>query len=118
VAKLVRRYSFGVIEVDGKVYRQDVVITPSRIIEGWWRREGHAVCLEDLVKYRVLEEDFEAIVFGTGYYGMVKVEEEVVEEMRRRGAAVYAMKTEEAVKLYNELAGRGVKVVGAFHLTC
>lgn len=114
----VRHYEFGRIVVDGREYTRDIVITPTRVIENWWRREGHRVYLEDLTKYGILDEDFEVIVFGTGYYGMVVIEREVVEELNRRGVKHIAEPTGTAVKKFNQLVDEGKRVVGAFHLTC
>ena len=111
-------YAFGRIVINGKEYTHDVVITPSKIIDNWWRKEGHRVYLEDLTKYGVFNEDFEYIVFGTGYHGFVRVEDEVIKELERRGIKYYIAPTKEAVKKFNELSEKGVKVVGAFHLTC
>ncbi len=114
----VEHYEFGRIVINGREYTRDVIITPSRIIENWWRREGHRVYLEDLTKYGVFDEEFEVIVFGTGYHGLVVIEQEVIDELRRRGIQYIAEPTRGAVKRFNELAEQGRKVVGAFHLTC
>ncbi len=115
---LVRHYEFGRIVVDGKEYTRDIIITPSRVIENWWRKEGHRVYLEDLEKYGVFNESFEIIVFGTGYHGLVVIEREVIEELKKRGIEYIAEPTRRAVEIYNKLVQDGKKVVGAFHLTC
>ncbi len=115
---LVKHYEFGRIVVDGREYTRDIIITPSRIIENWWRKEGHRVYLEDLEKYGVFNENFEIIVFGTGYHGLVIIEREVIDELRRRGIEYIAEPTRRAVEIYNKLVQEGRKVVGAFHLTC
>ncbi|NPA23697.1 MAG: hypothetical protein GXO23_05335 [Crenarchaeota archaeon] len=115
---LVRYYEFGRIVVDGREYTRDIIITPTRVIENWWRREGHRVCLDDLYKYGVFDEQFDIIVFGTGYYGLVVIEPEVIEELKRRGIEYIAQPTRDAVDTYNKLAREGRRVVGAFHLTC
>ena len=109
-------YDFGVVIVDGRKYSRDLIITPKRIISNWWRVEGHKLCLEDLRE--VLDEEFEYLVIGTGYYGFMKVLDEVLEEMAHRKVRVIAKPTSEAVKVFNKLVKEGKKVVGAFHLTC
>lgn len=114
----VDHYEFGRIVINGKEYTRDVIVTPTRIIDNWWRKEGHRVCLEDLTKYGVFNEDFEIIVFGTGYHGLVVIEQEVIDELKRRGIQYIAEPTRTAVKKFNELVDQGKKVVGAFHLTC
>jgi hypothetical protein len=47
----------------------------------------------------------------------MKVPEALVEELKRRGIEVRVAPTEQAVRAYNELAGKR-KVVAALHLTC
>ncbi len=113
---IIEHYDFGEIIVDGKKYSRDLIITPSRIISDWWRIEGHMLFLKDLED--ILDEEFEYLVIGTGYYGFMRVSDEVFKEMNRRGVKVIAKPTGEAVKEFNTLSSRGAKVVGAFHLTC
>jgi hypothetical protein len=42
-------YRFGRIDIDGRMYRSDVIITPERVIDGWWRQlvDGHGVTSAD-----------------------------------------------------------------------
>ena len=47
-------YRFGRVLVDGEEHTKDVIVLPSRIVGGWWRRDGHALVLEDLEE--VLDE--------------------------------------------------------------
>ena len=113
---LVDEYEFGRIVLDGRTYERDVIVTPSRVVSPWWRREGHALVLDDLRE--VAEEEVEHVVIGTGYSGMVKVSREVLEFFRKRGVEVHVADTRRAVKIYNELVRKGFRVMGAFHLTC
>ena len=41
-------YSFGRIVINGKTYRNDVIVSKDWIKPNWWRKEGHSVCLEDI----------------------------------------------------------------------
>ncbi len=109
-------YDFGVIIIDGKAYRSDVVITPSGVKNNWWRLEGHRLQLPDVRDY--LAEDYDVVVIGTGYEGFMRVDPEVVAEFRRRGKEVYVARTTEAVEIYNRLALEGKKVLAFLHLTC
>jgi len=113
---LVDDYEFGYIVIDGKGYRHDVIITPTRVIANWWRLEGHRLQIPDVRDY--LAEDVEAVVIGTGYDGLMRVDPEVVEEFKKRGVEVYIAKTREAVEIYNGLVRRGKKVLAFLHLTC
>ncbi|OYT26484.1 MAG: hypothetical protein B6V02_01535 [Thermoprotei archaeon ex4572_64] len=111
-------YEFGVIVINGVKYTRDVIILPSRIIDNWWRREGHKLYLEDLEKYGVFSEEFTHMVIGTGYHGYMKVTSEVVKELEKRGITYYIDITRKACAKFNEWLDKGYKVVGAFHLTC
>ncbi len=109
-------YSFGRIKIAGREYTQDVVVGRDFIKPGWWRKEGHRVQLEDIEE--ILKAKPEAVVFGTGANGRVRVDREVIEKLRSMGCEVYAEPTGEAVKLYNRLLREGKNVVLAAHLTC
>jgi hypothetical protein len=109
---------FGVIVVHGKRYTSDVIVLPERVIEGWWRREGHEICVEDLSDVLNCELKPEVLVVGTGFYGMVKVLLEVENALNSRGITLIAQPTKEACKTFNQLLKSKKCVAGAFHLTC
>lgn len=111
-------YSFGRIVIDGKEYRQDVLIYDDELKE-WWRERGHHLQLKDLEWLLNQKEPPEALVIGTGCYGVMAVPEGVVRELERRGIAVQVKPTKEACEEFNRLAEKEKKrVAGAFHLTC
>ena len=113
----IQHYDFGEIIVDGTRYKRDLIVGERVIKSDWWRREGHKLYLEDLVD--VLEAYCpEILVVGTGYYGYISVQEDLLKYARDRGIEVIARPTSEAVEIFNNLSRRGVKVLGAFHLTC
>ncbi len=111
---MIEDYAFGRITIDGKEYRNDVIVFPDRLKGNWWRAEGHRLRLDDLKE--VFAENPKTLVVGTGHDGVMKVDEEVRAFCREKGVELIEMRTADAVKRYNELAGPGV--VGAFHLTC
>jgi len=106
-------YRFGNIVVDGKSFDKDLIIFPDRIIDNWWRKEGHMLQLADLEE--VVEFMPEVLVVGTGDTGMMKIAEEVIERMKHEGIQMIAYKNKDAVRIFNESKK---KKVGAFHLTC
>lgn len=114
----IESYSFGRMIVDGKEYTRDLVVS-WRGVENpsWWRKEGHALYFED-IRDVVDRMEPEALVVGTGYYGFMEVREEVREYLGERGIELVVSNTREACEKFNELVERGVRVVGAFHLTC
>ncbi len=113
---LIKSYSFGKIIIDGEVYTHDIIILPDRIIDNWWRKEGHYLQLDDLKDIGEIIAD--AAVIGTGYYGLMRVDKEVIEYFKEKGMEVYVAETRKAVEKYNELVKKGKKVIGLFHLTC
>ncbi len=113
---MIEEYSFGRIVVDGKTYTQDLIIFPDRVKSGWWRREGHSLCLEDLEE--VLKDPPEILVVGTGYAGLMRVPRDVKERLEEMGIRVVVERTGKAYKTFNKLLSEGRKVVAALHLTC
>jgi len=113
---VIEEYEFGRIVIQGRVYTSDVIVHKNGVEEGWWRKEGHRVCMDDIK--RILDLNPEVVVFGTGAYGRVKVDEEVIEYLKKNNIDVYVLETGEAVKLFDSLLKQGKNVVLAAHLTC
>jgi len=113
---IIRSYSFGRIVVGDKAFTHDIIILPDKIISDWWRKEGHRLQLDDLGEAGRVDAD--AVVIGTGYYGLMRVDDEVVEYFRNKGLEVYIDETGKAVEKYNELVKQGKRVIALFHLTC
>lgn len=47
-AMRISEYEFGRIAVDDKTYTSDVIIAPGKVIDSWWRKEGHNLNIDDL----------------------------------------------------------------------
>jgi hypothetical protein len=113
---MIENYGFGSMTVMGQSHRNDLKIIHNEIVGNWWRREGHAVYVEDIDD--ILYSKVEVLVVGTGAYGSMKVTEEAARAIKGRGIELVAVPTKEAVTIFNTLHGQGKKVAGAFHLTC
>ena len=109
-------YSFGHIEVDGLGYSSDVIITPEGVEDGWWRKEGHNLAIEDLDTVIAAKPD--TLIIGSGYYGRMRVPAVARAYLTGRGIRVEVVRTSEAVEVFNELQQRYARVVAALHLTC
>jgi hypothetical protein len=107
-------YEFGRVLVDGEEHRRDLIVLPNRVVRGWWRRDGHALVLEDLED--VLTELPERLVIGTGADGRLKPDPAALETLRKRGVEVDAIPTGEAVRLFAQLDP--TRTAAALHLTC
>jgi hypothetical protein len=107
-------YEFGRVLVDGEEHRRDVIVLPNRVVSGWWRRNGHALVLEDLDE--VVDELPERLVIGTGAFAQLKPDPATLEALRLRGIEVDAVPTGEAVRLFTQLDPN--RTAAALHLTC
>lgn len=115
---MIDSYDFGVIIVNGKKYNCDVIVFPEKVIERWWRKEGHKIYFEDLGEIFSHSPLPRVLVIGTGYYGLVKVMPEVENALSARGIRLIVQPTMEAYKTFNELLSSDELVAAAFHLTC
>jgi hypothetical protein len=110
----IRDYAFGRVLVDGEEHRRDLIVLPHRVVRGWWRRNGHALVLEDLED--VLDELPERLVIGTGADGQLRPDPAAIDALRERGIEVDAVPTGEAVRLFAQLDPN--RTAAALHLTC
>jgi hypothetical protein len=112
---MIESYGFGRITINGRRYSRDVIIFPDNVKDGWWRREGHRLSLEDLKD--VFEAKPEVLVIGTGYSGLMKVPQEVKDYVKSKNIQLIVENTRKACQTYNRLS-RSRKVIAAFHLSC
>jgi len=115
VQEMINSYDFGRIVVDGKAYTSDVIIFPDKIKDNWWRKEGHALYIEDIES--VIVEKPEVLIVGTGNYGLLKVLPETKEYIESKGIELIVEPTDKACKMYNEIS-KDKKAVATLHLTC
>jgi len=115
---LIESYDFGLIVIKGRRYTSDVIVFPERVIEGWWRKEGHRIYVEDLKEILDREPRPEVLVVGTGYYGIVKISSEVETVLKSQGIELVAQPTKEACQTFDKLLNSNRRIAGAFHLTC
>jgi hypothetical protein len=112
----IETYRFGRIVIDGREYKNDVMIYGNEV-EGWWRDCGHQLQLRDLNWVLEQEPQPEVIVLGTGRYGMMSVRHDVIVTLEERGIETVVRNTKEACETYNELVDSN-RVAAALHLTC
>ena len=112
---MIESYDFGQITINGRRYSRDVIIFSDHVKDGWWRKEGHRLSLEDLKE--VFEADPEVLVIGTGYSGLMKVPQDVKDYVNSKKIELVVENTRQACQTYNRLC-QSRKVIAAFHLTC
>ena len=113
---MIESYGFGRIVVDGKEYTTDLIIFPDRVKDGWWRKQGHRLFIEDIEE--VIERRPEVLVVGTGYWALMRVPSETKKYIEERGIELIIQPTKQACKTYNNLIKSGKEAVAAFHLSC
>jgi len=112
----IESYSFGRITVDGKTYTNDLIILPSGVRPGWWRKQGHNLHQDDLGV--IVRTKPSILVIGTGNVGRMKVSGDVLAHLEAHGISAVVERTAEACQRYNELAAQDRSVAAALHLTC
>lgn len=113
---IIESYSFGFMRVNGRDFKNDLIVYPDKISANWWRKQGHLLVLEDLKE--VINYKPEKLIVGTGNMGVMVVPETTVDELKKKNIEVISKSTKEAVDIFNQLIELNKNVVGAFHLTC
>ena len=54
------------------------------VVRNWWRREGHALVLDDLVE--VLDELLSRLIVGTGANGRMQPDPDTIQQLQERAA--------------------------------
>ena len=108
-------YRFGRIVIDGKSHTQDLIILPHRVVEGWWRKEGHMLQPDDLEEVLAARPDL--LVVGLGAYRRMRVTDQARQSLDQAGIELVAQSTKQACETYNQLRGQRT-VAAALHLTC
>jgi hypothetical protein len=108
------QYEFGRIVVDGRQETKDLIVLPDRVVRNWWRRDGHALVLDDLVE--VLDELPPHLVVGTGADGRMRPDPDTLQQLQQRGVTVETRPTSQAIRRFGELDP--AHTAAALHLTC
>ena len=112
---MIESYEFGIMVINGIVYKSDLIVYPDRVESGWWREKGHSLSMNDLKG--ILDFHPDIIVIGTGYHGAMDVPSETIKALASHSIEVIVQKTPQAFQTYNKQA-ESCLAVGAFHLTC
>ncbi len=107
-------YRFGRVLVDGAEETRDVIVLPGRVVRNWWRKDGHALVLDDLEE--VLAELPERLVVGCGADSRMRPDARTIRALGDRGVEVEILPTAEAVRRYGDLDPS--RTAAALHLTC
>jgi hypothetical protein len=109
-------YTFGRMNINGRVYTADLMILPDgQVLADWRRRRGHEVGAPDLGP--ILSSRPELLIIGTGAYGRMRTDSSLEAELGAAGIRLVAVPTGDAVARFNQLQ-TACSRAAAFHLTC
>ncbi|TCJ18860.1 hypothetical protein E0L93_04990 [Rubrobacter taiwanensis] len=114
----VTHISWGRLEAGGRVFK-DARLYPGGAREWDWNETGtrHEPGIRPADVEELLARGARVVVLSRGFYGRLRVMPETLELLARRGVRAHVLRTEEAVRLYNEL--RRKEPAGALvHTTC
>lgn len=108
--------SFGLMVINGKEYRSDLIVYPDgRVEDSWRRKSGHRLTADDI--NGLIASAPEVIIVGTGVNGMLRPAPGLAEILSEKEIELIPLPNQKAVERFNELSSE--KKVGAcFHLTC
>lgn len=112
--------SWGRVEVEGRESaHKDAKLFPGGSREWDWNETGtrHSPGIQPADVREVLEHGAREVVLARGMNGRLQVMDETVEFLEDRGISVHVERTENAVRLYNQLRKERA-VGGLFHSTC
>ena len=111
--------SWGRMEVEGLPIGKDFMLYPGGGREWDWSRTGmrHTPGIQPADVAELLAEGATVVVLSRGMDQQLQVDPATLADLEKLGVEVHVAETREAVRLYNELAGR-TAVGGLFHSTC
>jgi hypothetical protein len=111
--------SWGRIEVEGGRIFKDAKLWPGGVREWDWNETGtrHRPGIQPADVEELLEHGAEVVVLSKGILQALQVRPETLELLKNKGIPAHVLQTEEAVRLYNELAEKQ-RAAGLFHSTC
>lgn len=112
---MIEDYSFGKMSVKTKNYVKDLIILGDEIFCPWIRAEGHRLSISDVSK--VVDYKPEVLVIGTGFFGMMKVDKDLINYFKETHCRVFVLNSKEAASKFNEMS-KDNKTAAVFHLTC
>jgi hypothetical protein len=112
----INSFNQGVMVVNKKKYKRDLIVFPDKIIPVWIRKKPHDVKKKDIQEILDFKPDF--LVIGNGKAGAMKVSNSTKELCKKLNIKLIIKKTPKALTSFNKIIKKGEKAVGAFHLTC
>ena len=112
---MIENYKFGDLRFSGKNYNSDLIIYPDKVLENWWRKEGHNLFISDLKEIENYQPDI--LLVGRGYMGIMSIDDSVKKYCDDNNIKLISGRTSKIVEEYNKYFQEKT-VVCALHLTC
>ena len=105
--------------MDGNQVFKDVKLFPGGCRKWNWRDTGteHSPGIQYSDVQELLDNGANTVILSRGVLGRLKVSKELIDKLVSDGIIVHILKTNKAVKLYNELL-KTEKVGALIHTTC
>lgn len=114
---MIEHCGFGSMTIGQTTYTTDLMIYPDGKVDDAWRRAvGHRLEMADI--HDLLASDPEVIVAGTGIYGLMRINKEVMRILAGQGVELVSERTRSAARTFNQLKQTDRRVAACFHLTC
>jgi hypothetical protein len=112
-------FSWGRLAVDGDRSFKDAKVYPGGAREWNWRETGtrHDPGIQPADVEELLAHGADVVVLSKGVMERLRICPETLKMLKNRGVVAHVLRTEEAVRLYNELR-RKHRIGGLFHSTC
>jgi len=117
---LIDHTEFGQINIDGKAYDYDVLITSDGSIKKRKKKlskkvygTSHTLSVDEALY--IYENNAEKIIIGNGQYGVLELSPGAIEFFREKGLEIVIDKTPISADIWNTTRGN---LIGLFHVTC
>ena len=119
ISPKITKLSWGKVEIDGNQVFKDVKLFPGGCRKWNWRDTGteHSPGIQYSDVQELLDNGANPVILSRGVLGRLKVSKELIDKLVSDGIIVHILKTNKAVKLYNELL-KTEKVGALIHTTC
>ena len=119
ISPKITKLSWGKIEMDGNQVFKDVKLFPGGCRKWNCRDTGtvHSPGIQYSDVQELLDNGANPVILSRGVLGRLKVSKELIDKLVSDGIIVHILKTNKAVKLYNELL-KTEKVGALIHTTC
>ena len=116
----INHFSFGLIVIDNKKYRRDIIIYPDGKVEnrkgGIWMFGSHSIKRSEIES--LIQDNPEIIIIGTGTNGIAKLATEAENLVKERKINLTLLPSHTAVDDFNNLTAQGKKIASLIHITC